>query len=30
MLGTASIGVLAYNPDHPGLRVIARWNQTRD
>ena len=26
MLGTACISVLAYNPAHPGLRVIARWN----
>ncbi len=27
MLGTASVSVLAYNPAHPGLRVIAHWNQ---
>ena len=26
MLGTASISVLAHNPAHPDLRVIARWN----
>ncbi len=26
MLGTASISVLAYNPAHPDLRVIAHWN----
>ena len=26
MLGTASVSVLAYNPAHPDLRVIARWN----
>ena len=27
MLGTASVSVLAYNPAHLDLRVIARWNQ---
>lgn len=26
MMGTASVGVLAYNPAHPELRVIAHWN----
>jgi len=26
MLGTASVSVLAYDPAHPGLRVIALWN----
>ena len=26
ILGTASISVLACNPAHPDLRVIARWN----
>jgi probable phosphoglycerate mutase len=26
MLGTASVSVLSYNPDHPDLQVIARWN----
>ena len=26
LLGTASVSVLAHNPAHPGLRVIARWN----
>ena len=26
MLGTACVSVLACNPAHPGLRVIARWN----
>ena len=26
LLGTASISVLASNPAHPDLRVIARWN----
>ncbi|MEO9191580.1 MAG: histidine phosphatase family protein [Acetobacteraceae bacterium] len=26
MLGTASISVLAHNPAHPALRVIAHWN----
>ena len=26
MLGTASVGVLASNPAHPDLRVIAHWN----
>jgi broad specificity phosphatase PhoE len=26
MLGTASVSVLAYNPAHPDLRVIAHWN----
>ncbi len=25
-LDPASIGVLAFNPSHPGLAVIARWN----
>lgn len=30
MLGTASISVLAYNPDHPDLQVIAHWNQPCD
>lgn len=25
-LGTASVSVLAYNPAHPDLRVIAHWN----
>ena len=24
--GTASLSVLAYNPSHPEVRVIARWN----
>jgi probable phosphoglycerate mutase len=28
MLGTASVSVLAYNPAHPDLRVIAHWNHT--
>jgi broad specificity phosphatase PhoE len=27
MLGTASVSVLAYNPDHPDVRVIAHWNR---
>jgi broad specificity phosphatase PhoE len=27
MLGTGSVSVLAYNPAHPDLRVIAHWNQ---
>jgi broad specificity phosphatase PhoE len=27
MLGTASISILGYNPDHPELRVIAHWNR---
>ena len=26
MIGTASVGVLAYNPVHSDLRVIAHWN----
>ena len=26
MLGTASVSVLACNPAHPDLRVIAQWN----
>jgi broad specificity phosphatase PhoE len=26
MLGTASVSVLAYNPNHPAMRVIAHWN----
>jgi probable phosphoglycerate mutase len=30
MLGTASVSVLAYNPDHPDIRVIVHWNQTYD
>jgi hypothetical protein len=30
MLGTASVSVLAYSPDHPGLRVIAHWNRACD
>jgi broad specificity phosphatase PhoE len=25
-LGTASLSLLAYNPSHPGTRVIALWN----
>lgn len=25
-LGTASISILAFNPSHPGLHVIAQWN----
>jgi len=25
-LGTASLSVLGYNPNHPEVRVIARWN----
>jgi len=25
-LGTASLSILAFNPAHPGLQVIARWN----
>ena len=25
-LGTASISILAFNPSHPGLPVIAQWN----
>jgi probable phosphoglycerate mutase len=28
MLGTASVSVLAYNPDHPDIRVIVHWNKT--
>jgi probable phosphoglycerate mutase len=28
MLGTASISILACNPAHPDLRIIALWNQT--
>ena len=28
VLGTASVSVLAYNPAHPELRVIAHWNHT--
>ena len=27
MLDTASVSVLAYNPHHPDLRVIAHWNR---
>jgi probable phosphoglycerate mutase len=30
MLGTASVSVLARNPDHPGVRVIAGWNRSCD
>ena len=30
MLGTASVSVLARNPDHPGGRVIAGWNRSCD
>jgi probable phosphoglycerate mutase len=26
VLGTASLSVLAYNPDHPDIRVIVHWN----
>jgi len=26
MLGTASLSVLACNPDHPDIRVIGHWN----
>lgn len=26
MLATASVSVLAYNPNHPDVRVIAHWN----
>jgi broad specificity phosphatase PhoE len=25
-LGTASVSILAFNPSHPGLPVIAQWN----
>jgi probable phosphoglycerate mutase len=25
-LGTASLSILAHNPTHPGIRVIALWN----
>jgi broad specificity phosphatase PhoE len=25
-LGTASVSILAFNPNHPGLPVIAQWN----
>ncbi len=25
-LGTASLSILGYNPNHPGIRVIALWN----
>jgi len=28
MLGTASVSILACNPAHPDIRVIARWNHT--
>lgn len=28
-LATASLGILGFDPDHPGLRVIAQWNATR-
>jgi len=28
-LATASLSILGFNPDHPGLRVIAQWNVTR-
>ena len=27
-LSTASLSILSFNPGHPGLRVIARWNET--
>jgi broad specificity phosphatase PhoE len=27
-IGTASIGILGYNPAHPNVRVIALWNAT--
>ena len=26
LLGTASLGILSYNPAHPEIRVIALWN----
>jgi broad specificity phosphatase PhoE len=29
-LGTASISVLGTNPNHPAIRVIARWNTTSE
>ncbi|MEO9064080.1 MAG: histidine phosphatase family protein [Burkholderiaceae bacterium] len=28
LIGTASLGVLGYNPAHPEVRVIALWNAT--
>ena len=28
VLGTASVSILTYNPAHPDVRVIARWNHT--
>jgi probable phosphoglycerate mutase len=28
LLGTASLGILGFNPAHPDVRVIARWNAT--
>jgi broad specificity phosphatase PhoE len=27
-IGTASLGILGYNPAHPQVRVIALWNST--
>lgn len=26
LLGTASLSILGFNPSHPGLQVISRWN----
>lgn len=28
LLGTASLGILSYNPAHPEMRVITLWNAT--
>jgi probable phosphoglycerate mutase len=28
LLGTASLSILSYNPEHPEVRVIALWNAT--
>ena len=28
-LGTASLGILGYNPSHPEVQVIALWNAVR-
>ena len=28
-LATASLSILGFNPNHPGLQVISQWNVTR-
>jgi broad specificity phosphatase PhoE len=30
LLGTSSLGILSYDPDRPGVPVIARWNGHSD